>query len=162
MGQTSISILNKTGYSMFWSSVWDQKILYSRNLKEDLLLNSFFDLSFNDSLSVNLLTFKKNDVINHKKYNFNVNYKNSVFYRFILNNNKVNYTSSKIWILKYQKWVVIYQFIFIPNLKKTIINDNDNDFLYKNSLSYILKFYKKINSSFYINYNKKFFINNIF
>ncbi len=162
MGQTSISILNKTGYSMFWSSVWDQKILYSRNLKEDLLLNSFFDLSFNDSLSVNLLTFKKNDVINHKKYNFNVNYKNSVFYRFILNNNKVNYTSSKIWILKYQKWVVIYQFIFIPNLKKTIINPTDNDFLYKNSLSYILKFYKKINSSFYINYNKKNFIKNIF
>lgn len=113
MGQISIPILNKTGYSMFWSSMWDQKILYNRHLKEDILLENFFNCLFNDSFSVNLINFNQKSLKNYKKYNYDLDLNSFVLYKSILNKNKVNYIPSKLWILRYQKWVIFYQFIFL-------------------------------------------------
>jgi len=142
LGQTGIAMINKTGYSMFWNSMWDNRIYYNRHIKEDIFLNKFFSLSFNDSFSVNMLTFKKNNFNNYKIYNYNIDLKISSFYKNVLNNNKLSYYSSKLWILKYQKWVIIYQFIYLPNLNKINENVDENNFLYKDSISYTIKYYK--------------------
>lgn len=145
MGQTSIAMLNKVGYSMFWNSMWDNKILYNRLLKEDIFIEKFFKLTFNDSLSINLINLKKINKKTFLNYNYNIDSKKSSLYKHIMNNNKINYFSSKIWVLKYQKWVIIYQFIYIL---KNINNEGDSnaDYIYNSNISILFKYFNKSNN----------------
>ena len=55
MAQISIPMSNKVGYSMFWNSMWDSKINYAKSLKEDIYLNKFVPMIFNDSISTKIL-----------------------------------------------------------------------------------------------------------
>ena len=129
MAQISIPMSNKVGYSMFWSSMWDKKINFSRSLKEDIYLHSFIPMIFNDNIS--LKTFKMKNFNETRKsdicqlYNLHLKISSlskSDFYKYILEVNKINLFKSKIWVLKYQKWIIIYFFAYLPifnNLKKT-------------------------------------------
>jgi len=119
MGQKSIPMLNKAGYSLYWSSMWDDKHNYSRNLKEDIFLRSFIPLLFEDRFSIMLLNSKQ---LNNKKYfnnlgnvyNISLNHCDSLkeFQLHLINfDNKLVY-NSKLWIWKYQTWVILYFFIY--------------------------------------------------
>jgi len=55
VAQISIPISNKVGYSMYWNSMWDSKINFSRSLKEDIYLRQFIPLIFNDKVSTKIL-----------------------------------------------------------------------------------------------------------
>ena len=152
MGQTSIARLNKTGYSMFWNAMWDNKVNYSRFLKEDLYINDFFNLIFNDNMSLNIFNFKKiNFKSNHNYVIFqNINNHQSLF-KYISSLNKISYFSSKLWILRYQKWVIFFYFLYIektPNNKKLL----EDIFNYNLNYSFFLKNYFNFSNSTTINY----------
>lgn len=168
MAQISIPMSNKVGYSMYWSSMWDNKINYSRSLKEDIYLNQFIPLIFNDKISnkiLKTLDFNKIDLKNSlMKYNihiksYNLDKKN--FYKYLKNINKVNFFKSKIWILKFQKWIIIYFFIYLPYFNKFKRKIYKNVFIKKNfkynNLNNFISLYKKAN--FKLKYSYKFFNN---
>lgn len=162
MGQSNMSILNKVGHSMFWSSMWDSKNSYNRYSKEDIFLKSFFSLSFTDSLSVNAMSFKKNK-IKLKKYTQLVDITNKNLYRYYINLNKLSYYPSKIWILRYQKWLLIYSFIFLDKFNKISVKNFafDDDVIFKNNFYYFYRNFLKLekkNKNLYIKNKKPIYI----
>lgn len=174
MAQISIPMSNKVGYSMYWNSMWDSKINYNWSLKEDIYLNNFIPLIFDDNISIKILKTKdfnkidKNNIINI--YNLPIkiiNLNKSDFYKYISELNKVNFFKSRIWILKYQKWVIIYFFIYLPSFnklrkrfhifepfKKTFVNNPNNLLSIHRNVSLKLKYsYSFFSKSF----NKSYF-----
>jgi len=140
MGQISIPASNKSGYSMFWNSMWDSKHNYSIFLKQDIFIKSSLLLFFSDYSSDKLFFFLKfnsrnkfkkyklNNVKNKKKLNFNS------YYHFLRNTNNNDIFFSKIWLLRYQSWVIINIsiFSFLKNdiFKKKLEINFDNWFFY--------------------------------
>lgn len=160
MGQISIPASNKSGYSMFWNSMWDSKHNYNVFLKQDIFIKSSLVLFFSDYSSDKLFFFLKSDsrnkfkkyrinnVKNKKKFSFNLYYK---FIRNIGNNNDIFF--SKLWLLRYQSWVIlnisIFSFFKEESFKKKVEINFDNWFFhyYRNLL--ILN-NRKINNNKYI------------
>lgn len=139
MGQKSIPTLNKTGYSMFWNSMWDDKINFSKSLKKDFFLKNviYFILDEPNSFSIFKKNFKffKNQIF-FKKYKiyYKYNYKNKLIYNKKNSRPIVKYFS-KIWILKYQQWFLIFLFTFF---NKIIYGKIDT---YKNKKSFFEFFF---------------------
>ena len=147
MGQISIPASNKSGYSMFWNSMWDSKHNYNIFLKQDIFIKSSLILFFSDHSSDKLFFFLKfdsrnkfkkyriNNIKNKKKINFNL------YYRFIKNiNNNDDIFFSKLWLLRYQSWIVLNISIFsffkeeIFTKKLEVNFDNWFFYYYKNLL----------------------------
>lgn len=140
MGQISIPASNKSGYSMFWNSMWDSKHNYNVFLKQDIFIKSSLILFFSDYSSDKLFFFLKFDsrnkfkkfkihsIRNKKKINFNS------YYNFIRNNNKNDIFFSKLWLLRYQAWVIlnisIFSFFKEGVFKKKLEINFDNWFFY--------------------------------
>ena len=127
-------IINRWGLNLFWYRFWFTDKNNSLNVNQDNLINKliilyvhygllyptnsylskywFFFKKFNFNFSNNLLNLKyfrlveyKNKIINETK-----NYK--------LRNKLKNLYFSKIWILKYQSWLVINFYCFQPLISK--------------------------------------------
>lgn len=148
MGQISIPASNKSGYSMFWNSMWDSKHNYNIFLKQDIFIKSSLVLFFSDYSSDKLFFFLKfnsrnkfkkfkiNSVKNKKKINFNT------YYKFIRNNVNNDMFFSKLWLLRYQSWVIlnisIFSFFKEEVFKQQLEINFDNWFFYyyKNLLSF--------------------------
>lgn len=149
MGQASIPTLNRSGYSMFWLSSWDNVHSFSSNINEDFLIREFFYFLVNDKYSAKF--FKKNNLLldfsKNQEYSIsNISDKKTVdefFFRF----NKIPFYLSKIRILKFQKWVVIYFFLYNTFLKKSNINYFDYSMYGLNKSSFFF-FRKKSNFIF--------------
>lgn len=148
MVQKSSPFINKSGYSMFWNSMWDSKNNFSKNLQKDFFIKNFINSFFSDfSHNQILYNFKNNHQLNNYinlKYNFNLKNKNYLNV-FLKNNFTQDLNLSKIWFFKYQKWIIIFFFIFYKN----------NSYIFKNILiknSYNLNLFKHIN-----NYNNQYF-----
>jgi hypothetical protein len=140
MGQISIPASNKSGYSMFWNSMWDSKHNYNVFLKQDIFIKSSLILFFSDYSYDKLFFFLKFDsrnkfkkfkihsIRNKKKINFNS------YYNFIRNNNKNDIFFSKLWLLRYQSWVIlnisIFFFLKEEIFKKKLEINFDNWFFY--------------------------------
>jgi len=157
MGQISIPAANKSGYSMFWNSMWDSKHNYSVFLKQDIFIKSTLILFLNDYSSDKLFFFLKLEsrfvfkkyLISGLKLKKNINFNS--YYNFVRNlNNNNDLFFSKLWLIRYQSWVVlnisILSFFKNENFKKSLEVNFDNWFFsYYNSL---------FNSS--LNLNKKY------
>ncbi len=115
-------IMNKTGYSMYWNSMWDDKLNYTRSFKEDIFVRIFFYLFIEGGYTF-LFRYKINNVDDHlnylkNKYNLHILKKKKEEDNFNLITNYSNNTepyTSKIWLLKYQGWVIFYFFIYSFN-----------------------------------------------
>lgn len=128
---------------MFWLSSWDNVHSFPSNINEDFLIREFFYFLVNDKYSAKF--FKKNNLLlnfskNHEYNVSNISDKKTVdefFFRF----NKIPFYLSKIRILKFQKWVVIYFFLYNTFLKKSNLNYFDNSMygLNKSGLFFIFK-----------------------
>lgn len=122
MGQSSLPILNKVGVSMRWDSSFDNLLNFKKAVLSDIFLKKFFDFVFEDKFvfifykfffSKNLKFKKLGDILKKKK-------------------KRIPIYSSKIWFLKYQSWVIISFYLYIPKvflkkslkLKKFKINNN--------------------------------------
>ena len=153
MAQKSIHILNKNGFSMFWGSMWDDKINYSKSLKKQIFLQNFFTYLIEDFNSINVF----------KRYNFflkNYQQPNKTKKNYFFKNNfkKLSYENyfynSKIWILKYQNWFVI--FFFIYEFKKKKITKK-NSLFFTSNLNNFFKNISKLNINFDMFLKKLYF-----
>ena len=161
MAQISIPVSNKVGYSMYWNSMWDSKINFSRSLKEDIYLRQFIPLIFNDKVSTKILkTIKYKNflkVFRSDKYNLHLKIgglNRNDFYKYVKNLNHINMYSSKVWIFKYQKWVIIYFFIYLPkfnSFKKKILKKREKAKF--NNVNNLFSLYKKITLKSKYSYN---------
>lgn len=147
MGRISVPIMNKTGYTMYWNSMWDDKINYNRSLKEDIFLKEFVYLFFeggsNFMIYLNLKNFQEKLEIFKKKYFFHTKKlikKNDIgteisFKLVIKRKKKFRPYLSKIWLIRYQNWVIIYFYAYSFNLSS----------FYKKSLDLKKKYSKYAN-----------------
>ena len=158
MVQKNMPYINKSGYSMFWNSMWDSKNNYSKFLQKDFFIKSFCNFFFSDFLQ-NQFIFKFNlnkiNLINIKNnYNLNFLEKNKTYINLYLNNNfNSDIYNSKIWLFKYQNWIIVYFFIF-SKLNSYIFKKNAK--LNKNNLylyNYINNYYLNVMQ---LNFNKKY------
>lgn len=166
MGQVSLPVLNRTGYSTFWHSVWNSNHNYNRNLKEDFLLKNILPAFFNERFS-----FKKQFL----SFNFfdNITVLDSTnFWTVFKNNSKlyidyINMASKNIsklvylinvWILKFQTWVIIFFILYKP--VKGVLDINASKLPSNTDLSSFLGFYRC--SIVYSKFNKFFLRNNKF
>lgn len=148
MVQKNMPYVNKSGYSMFWNSMWDNKNNYSKFLQKDFFIKSFINFFLSDFLQ-NQFVFKTNFnklVLKNLKNNYNLNFleNNKIYINLFLNNNfNLEVHSSKIWLFKYQNWIIIYFFIF----------SKLNSYIFKKNL----KFSK--NNLYFYNYLNNFYLN---
>lgn len=166
MGRVSMPIMNKTGYSMYWNSMWDDKLNYSRSLKEDMFFKNFIYLFFEggDNFMFFVDLRINNDKLNFlkKKYNFQIQKaprKNEIGAKIghkyvVRKNNKFNPFLSKIWLMKYQTWIVIYFYSYSFNLSVF--------FKKKSKKSKKLKKYSNIITNYYNNLIKISFNYNLY
>lgn len=158
MGQISIPAANKSGYSMFWNSMWDSKHNYSVFLKQDIFIKSSLILFLNDYSSDKLFFFLKlNNRKMFKKYlpvrlklNKNLNYNN--YYKIIRNeSNNYSIFFSKLWVLKYQSWFILNISILFFLKNEELKKNNDVNFD-----NWLFFYYKNLFNK-PLNVNKKFY-----
>jgi hypothetical protein len=135
---------------MFWLSSWDDLHSYSVNLNEDVFLRSFFYYMVNDKYSSNFFLSNYKIIKYSDKFNFNTNktISSANFSDFLFRQNKLPYYISKVRILKFQKWLIIYFYLY--NYDRKILSNkihfnNLIKFQKKNNLFF---FKKKINFSY--------------
>lgn len=159
MGQSASPIINKLGLTMFWGGMWDDKINFSRKLKEDILINMFLFLIFTGCVyRYNLFAAFNKDYFFKtffllKKLPQEMYYNQYItiegkgdlkFLKSIKIKNKIHYIG-KIWLLRFQNWLVISFHLYIP---VKIKNDGDEEFDIQYSTKrinrkYVLTFFKK-------------------
>lgn len=149
MGQSSIPVLNRSGYSMFWTSVWDSKHNYTSLFKEDVLIRKYISLLFNEKISAQPTMFNKN--INFS----NVNYWQKIYnIKFVINKsslatflqrfNKLPVYISKIHIIRLNGWVILYFVGSTPSTFKksdivTKLKQHKHSFFFKKNAIYQFK-----------------------
>lgn len=179
MGNMSNPLINRWGLNLFWYRFWFNDKNYHFTLHQDTLINKLvyiylnYGVLFPINIFINKYWFKDNQT----KISWNTH--NSKYYRIMgfknLISKEMNYYKertkltgiyqSKIWILKYQHWIVINFYCFTPLKKKSIINKKNTFYKHldtpltskKSRLDNIKRlrllfffFYKKINNiSFY-------------
>lgn len=114
MGQASIPTLNRNGYSMFWLSSWDNLHSYTTNFNEDVLIRNVFYYMVNDKYSSNFI-FSKQKLYNFSKITNNLFLKDSLkkdVSQFLQRLNKLPYYISKVRILKFQQWCLVYFYLY--------------------------------------------------
>lgn len=170
MGRISTPIMNKSGYTMYWNSMWDDKINYNRALKEDIFLKEFVYLLFEGGSSfmffLNLKNFTNDFKYLNKKYLFHVkkifkknDIGNEIGYKYVVKRNKkFRPYISKVWVLRYQNWVIVYFYVYSFNL---------STFYIKNiKLKNMKKYFSLVNNYYHntikIRYNYLFYKNSFF
>lgn len=112
MGQSSIPVLNRSGNSMFWTSVWDNKHNYTMFFKEDILIRKYITLLFNEKISTqNIPSIKTDNYVNTrwvKHYNIKFDINKNSLETFLQRFNKLPLYISKIHILRLNDWVILY------------------------------------------------------
>ena len=117
MGQTSLPVLNRSGYYSFWDKSWDNQFKYQSFLIKFLYLESFFLKFFKSRFFLKkLLILKKN---RQKKIYFFKNFAAKPIKNLKKGLSKLNaqVCTSKIWILKYQNWLVLSMYIYFPSVR---------------------------------------------
>jgi hypothetical protein len=160
MGQISVPVINKTGYSMYWSSMWDNKFNYSRFLKEDIYIRKFIPVLLEDNISLNFKN--KNCLINfsnlNTKYNMHMHkdWNKTEIYNYINGLNKSIFYTSKIWVLRYQSWILIFFYIYSPSFNKLLKKIDFSESNVNDSISHNI-FLNYYNSLVKLNYNYSFY-----
>ena len=165
MGQPSSPLVNKLGTNLYWNTMWNDKLNYTKKLKEDIFINMFFFLIFKKITSqTNVLKIK---YFQHLLKNSNNFYKISTkfsFYKLLKNKisffkkNKASYMG-KIWVLRFNTWLILLISYYVPQLTIKLLtnknNSNKNKMFYQTSKC--VKLIKLYNSYFYKNNKKKFY-----
>lgn len=153
MGRISSPCINKAGYSMFWNNMWDDKHNYSKILCEDEFLRITMPLVFEDNFSNDLALYIKKEHIFLEKLNlyeiFCKNLKPISIYK-LLKSEKISLFFSKTWIMRYQGWVVLYIFIYLPVFNNFLIEESIN---FEFEKSYFNVFFNYYYNVLKINYN---------
>lgn len=125
MGQSSSPLLKKLGQNLHWNTIWNDKINYTKKLKEDIFINMFFFLIFKkiSSKTIFLKSYYFKNLLNSHLTKWlqvstnycsqNVNYNKTIFFK----KNKAAYIG-KIWIFKFNKWLILVANYYVPQFTK--------------------------------------------
>lgn len=135
MGQSSIPVLNRSGYSMFWNSVWENKHNYTTFFKEDVLIRKYITFLFNEKISSQTFFLKNLNLNIEKKahwqkvYNIKLDLNQQSLINFLNKFNKLPLYISKIHIIRLDNWIILYFVGSTPTtLKKFDIVNNGKIF----------------------------------
>jgi hypothetical protein len=167
MGNMSNPSINRWGLNLFWYNYWFTDKNNSLTIHQDnlitklILIYMHYGLLYTKNIFLNKYWYNmslKNLQNNQDSYNLKyfrlIEYKNRV-----LNENKLykirnkikNIYFSKIWILRYQKWLIINFYCFQPLSNKL----NKKSFKKKSFDFYINKNFQNVQ---FLNYRYKFFL----
>lgn len=161
MGNMSNPSINRWGLNLFWYKHWYNDTNYSLFLQHDTafmkLLHTFlnFGIQFPTNIFVNKYWFKKIKKENYfnthnTKYYRVIKFKNLITKELSYHNERIRITNiyqSKIWILKFQHWIILNFYCFNPvkkRQKKKIFKSNIEVDGYSFSQSRHFETYKRI------------------
>jgi hypothetical protein len=128
MGQVTLPVLNRKGYSSAWENSWDDVKNYSNIFSEDIFLQRYVlkMLTTYNSSSHNLLaSFKKCDffITRHLPFLEKEDNMTRQQYKEFLNERvkKIPSYFSRIFIIRYNTWIILYTYIYIPKIWKNRI-----------------------------------------
>lgn len=159
-------MMNKTGHSMYWNSMWDDKLNYSRSFKEDMFIRMFFSL-FIEGGYLFIFRYKINSVdshLNFLKNKYNLHFvkikKDEKHYFYVLDprKNSQRYLS-RVWLLKYQTWIIFYFFTYSFDLSFFKKKKKLKKKIYKQYFNILNSYYF---NTFKLGYNYKSFNKYIF
>lgn len=171
MGNMSNPSINRWGLNLFWYKYWFNDKNNSSLIHQDNLINKLiliyihFGLLSSKNIFLNRYWYGTNLKLsnyNHNLYNLKyfrlIEYKNKVlneFKSYKIRNKIKNIYFSKIWILRYQKWIIINFYCFQPlslKLNKKTLKRKSFDFYIdkKNKLQKSLINRNKFFFSFYL------------
>lgn len=161
MGRSSSFILNKSGKTIFWNSVWSNQFNYSNFLNKTFYIEAFLTLmSSNKKFKNSLFILKKIKRKNAKVYSYYYNILTKRKPKILIKKNnlvesaenkvtrlkkeKFKFTNfSKFWIVKYQTWLVITFFVLVNKTLK-------NKWLKTKKKTFILQRNKKVTKKNFI------------
>ena len=164
MGNMSNPTINRWGLNLFWYRFWYNDKNTSLTIHQDKLINDLLLIYVHYGLLhfKNIFTNKYwyvNFQINSKliQNNYNLKYFKLMEYKNKINNERriskirkktKNLYFSKLWILKYQNWLIINFYCFQPllnkNSKKELYKKDINLYLKSNNTSNVISRYKLI------------------
>lgn len=134
MGNISNPGINRWGSNLFWYNFWFSDKKKNQNIHLDFLLNELlyvyikYGLYSNKSIFLNKLRFFnfEKQISLYQKTHDSVYFRSVEFKNRVLNEtnilkiriNKKNIYKSRLWILKYQSWIVLNYYCFQPLTKK--------------------------------------------
>lgn len=129
MGQVTLPVLNRKGYSSVWENSWDDVKNYSNIINEDTFLQQYMMKMLVDQSSQAYTlspTLRKHNYAKYKYLSFLE--KGRVYKRQELNKilesrfKRVPSYFSRIFIIRYNSWIVLYTYIYIPKVWKKRLN----------------------------------------
>jgi len=160
MGRISLPHLNKSGHSMFWDSMWDDKHNYTKLLNNNIFIHTCIPLIFDDYSNINLLFLIKknkknlnNNIIKYKVFMRKMNHNMPNVFKSLKKNKLLSFLS-KTWIFKYQSWIILYMYIYISNM--------ENKFLKSKFATSTVYSYQNIYFNYYYNLQKFNYNNDLY
>lgn len=122
MGQINLPVLNRTGYSTFWQSVWDEKHNFNRSFKEDMFIRAILPFFFFDRISkkkqfIHFNVIKSSLVLTRITYWSQFKETETLYNKlkfYFKKKKKIPYFLLKIWILKFHSWILVLFTIYSP------------------------------------------------
>lgn len=121
---------------MFWTSVWENKHMYTSLFKEDALIRKYITLLLNEKISTqktNLNINKINQSNWIKTYNIKFDVSSETLFNILQRFNKLPIYISKIHIIRLNNWVIVYFVAATPNSS----NFSTNSFKLKSNIKSI-------------------------
>jgi len=170
--------INRWGLNLFWYNFWFNDKTVPLITQQNIFINKFiyiyvkFGLLHNKNIFINKYWYKNN------KFNYNeisdnfslkyfrlIEYKSKIFNqnkKYKIRNQLKNIYFSKLWILRYQNWLILnlYSYKPINKKKKQLINYKKEFNAYSNYLfktNHKLIRFKLFFSYFLLNLNKNFY-----
>ena len=126
MGQVTLPVINRKGYSDIWESSWINNSIHTNLINEDIFIKNFLKIFLKNWASfahLNKATFSKQ----LKKKNFRK--ERFIFYDYVRhvileqnlveffrkkNLKKFPYYTAKIFVAKFSSWIIIYTYVYVP------------------------------------------------
>lgn len=178
LGNMSNPSINRWGLNLFWYNFWYNDKISSLIIQQDILLDKFvniylqFGFVYDKNIFINkhwfsnynLPYFSINTESNLKYFRL-VEYKNKIinqYKSYKIRNQIKNTYFSKLWILRFQNWLILNIYAFKPLItrNKKLIKKKKEINLYTNSLIknnfkinrlkfFFHYFFSKLNKNFY-------------
>jgi len=168
MGNMSNPSINRWGINTFWYSFWYSDMRYSENLKQDSLfikllnIYLYYGVNISSNIFANIYWYSKQfTLLQFSLYTRQLTFKNPLLQTqssYSLRQKIDSIYPMKLWLLKYNNWLVINLYWFQPFKKKHKINQNKPSLtrdLFQTPESPTMNSIRKLKTLFSLNFFKK-------